>query len=749
LIVPWQSGYAGYQISDGYVAVDDMDGSNPNGYYRCEINGWPEGASVTEHCDAIVGFDFDKFDFAGSSFMGRTASNKAFSFAGDFLGNLNAGSYYESKNSLFYYGDLPIEIGMKDFNASDARYIKIYADDSLTDIKQEGYFVPSPSIGSLNSIAVISNGEYILFSKNGEDAQECKLEFGPFNFIPNAQDSSIDSMLQEVILGFPEGKALLENYPSLPSDIVVASTITQEAFGFEITSSMTDSEFKQAIDDAWLTEFYTDWLANYHAALERNAEKYPDEYFHCIENPKAADPFLVASMFGSLAFVDDYLYGSTGNSTDTPALSTYVYNVDSGYQYLSGKLANFLTKEISEEKISTIRNAIIAEYSGFSAYPELSEIAKEMLLKPNLPEDMESRMKALYADAMQSVILSKLSYFNFGTFASVADDHSSVLLGEALSSDVSKGMFGFTGRASKKSYLLLFNDIENDEVSISVIPREVTIDPYANQASQFSIDVSGTNIYGLDVSCNLSSASLSVTQASYNGLFGSQNSMTLPLMYSASSVTGTETLVAPELPFAGTGSFVLADVIADFTTEDVQITCAAEISDENGQLLQVALTPATIRIDDGVHGGSGSVSGVIEISGVSDYSGIEVVLTIDGRQVTVITDEAGRFEFDGLRDGEFIISLASENYVQSCQAANVEGGAAVDLGSIELLAGDVNADGRIDIADFTFMAARYRSNQGDADYDAKADLNKDGTINIQDLAILGSHFGSTQCNPLQ
>jgi hypothetical protein len=44
------------------------------------------------------------------------------------------------------------------------------------------------------------------------------------------------------------------------------------------------------------------------------------------------------------------------------------------------------------------------------------------------------------------------------------------------------------------------------------------------------------------------------------------------------------------------------------------------------------------------------------------------------------------------------------------------------------------------------MAARYRSNQGDSDYDAKADLNKDGTINIQDLAILGSHFGSTQCN---
>jgi hypothetical protein len=297
--------------------------------------------------------------------------------------------------------------------------------------------------------------------------------------------------------------------------------------------------------------------------------------------------------------------------------------------------------------------------------------------------------------------------------------------------------------------LFWVNLSSNNESVINITPDEATIDPYINQVSQFAIDISGTDIYGLDVSCNLSSASLSVTQASYDGLFGSQNTMTLPLIYSTYAVTGTETLVAPELPFMGAGSFVLADVIAEFTTEDVEVTCAAEVSDENGQLLQVTLTPATIRIDDGVHGGAGSVSGSIEIPGVTDLSGVEIVLTIDGRQVIVITDETGHFEFDGLRDGEFTISLASDNYVQSCQVANVTEGGAVDLGSIELLAGDINADGNIDIADFTFMAARYRSNQGDADYDAKSDLNHDGTINIQDLAILGSHFGSTQCNTLQ
>jgi hypothetical protein len=335
---------------------------------------------------------------------------------------------------------------------------------------------------------------------------------------------------------------------------------------------------------------------------------------------------------------------------------------------------------------------------------------------------------------------------DFTEFQTILIDQISVEGNVAMTYDVTMTLVsGELDFEASLSWLNLASESENE---ISITPVHSVIDPYSNQASQFSVDVSGTDIYGLDVNCNLSSESLSITQANYNGLFGSQNTMTLPLIYSVSAITATETLVAPELAFTGAGSFVLADVIAEFTTEDVQVICAAEVSDKNGQLLQVTLTPATIRIDDGVHGGAGSVSGVIEIPGVADLSGVEVVLTIDGRQVTVITDESGHFEFDGLRDGEFTISLASENYVQSCQAANVAEGIAVDLGSIELLAGDINADGNIDIADFTFMAARYRSNQGDADYDAKADLNKDDTINIQDLAILGSHFGSAQCNPL-
>jgi hypothetical protein len=289
----------------------------------------------------------------------------------------------------------------------------------------------------------------------------------------------------------------------------------------------------------------------------------------------------------------------------------------------------------------------------------------------------------------------------------------------------------------------------NNKNEISITPENILIDPYSNQKSQFSVDVSGANIYGLEVNCDLSSTSLSVTEANYNGLFGTQNTMALPLIYNASSITATETLIAPELSFTGDGSFVLVDVVADLTTEDVEITCAMEVLGENGESLDVVSTSATIHIDDGIHGEAGFVSGSIVIPGATDFSGVEAVLTIDDRQVTAITDETGYFEFEGLRDGDFTIRLEAEHYVKGCQAANVVEGGAVDLGSIELLAGDVNANGTIDFPDFLLIASNYRSNLGDDDYDLSTDLNRDGTINFQDIRILFNNYGSTQCNPLQ
>jgi len=519
---------------------------------------------------------------------------------------------------------------------------------------------------------------------------------------------------------------MINSYPNLPSDDVLEQAgapfyvgMSQEEYAELLAPTFNDMmEQVKQIDD---TEegFFAETLSLY-CGNSVNTGHYPFL--------TESTPFNLLSDIG--------VYASPVGLVENSGF--FLKSVEDGNGIgVYAEVAEYMLDRLADNEKNELIDSLKITSSYFKGYPGYSALAFM-----NARGEIDSG--AAYDVTLEEAVDHKRAQLILKALGNEVGP-SSPLLGK-------DGVFTFELGSSNTNIWILTTAVtstgHSSDVEIIVLPQDIVIDPYSNTHSQFSVDISGTDIYGLDVSCNLSSASLSVTQANYDALFNTQSTMTLPLIYDTTSITGTETLVAPELPFTGAGSFVLADVIAEFTTEDVEITCAAEVSDENGQLLQVALTPASIRIDDGVHGGTGSVSGVIEIPGVTDLSGVEVVLTIDGRQVTVTTDESGRFEFDGLRDGEFIISLASENYVQSCQAANVAEGGTVELGSIELLAGDINADGNIDIADFTFMAARYRSNQGDADYDTKADLNKDGIINIQDLAILGSHFGSTQCNSL-
>jgi Clostripain family/Bacterial pre-peptidase C-terminal domain len=52
-----------------------------------------------------------------------------------------------------------------------------------------------------------------------------------------------------------------------------------------------------------------------------------------------------------------------------------------------------------------------------------------------------------------------------------------------------------------------------------------------------------------------------------------------------------------------------------------------------------------------------------------------------------------------------------------------------------LLGGDINADGRIDILDISFVGARFGG------HDPGADINGDGTVDILDLVLTASNFG--------
>jgi hypothetical protein len=57
--------------------------------------------------------------------------------------------------------------------------------------------------------------------------------------------------------------------------------------------------------------------------------------------------------------------------------------------------------------------------------------------------------------------------------------------------------------------------------------------------------------------------------------------------------------------------------------------------------------------------------------------------------------------------------------------------------------GDVNGDGKVDIADVSFVAIRFGTIRGESTWDSRADLNRDNKIDIADIAIVSQNFGNT------
>ena len=270
------------------------------------------------------------------------------------------------------------------------------------------------------------------------------------------------------------------------------------------------------------------------------------------------------------------------------------------------------------------------------------------------------------------------------------------------------------------------------------------IDTY--YSPQFSVDIKTLGEhYAVDANCTLNGPA-ALASASY-GNWGSANRLQLPLQWQGQSLNGALSQTAPDAAVDGEQMLFNTVVLAEMTTDTLTINCSGDMSDASGHLLSVMPDTITITLDDGIHGGNSAVNGQIVLPGGVSAEDVVVNITIDGRTVSVTPDENGNFSFSGLRAGDFTVDFQSEGYVQSCMNATLDGAGNHDFGQIELLAGDINQDGAIDIADFTFLSGRYGTQQGEENYVATADLNKDTVINVQDLAILASHFGSQQCNP--
>ena len=297
--------------------------------------------------------------------------------------------------------------------------------------------------------------------------------------------------------------------------------------------------------------------------------------------------------------------------------------------------------------------------------------------------------------------------------------------------------------------------LDNEEAGnqrIKLSPSHTTVDPIADPQFSVDIQVSSSDLYGLEVNCFADSALATLDGASYGDLFDPNSRLEIPMLINNPALgdwRGSLSLMNPALPINGSGTFATLNYSAfEVGSTTLDITCVSSAADINGQPIILEMKNASIAIDDGIHTPNGAtITGKIALPNGADPSGVEVSIKLGDRTVSTLADADGNFSFTELKNGVWVVSYKHPQYVNSCSITQTQNGGTTIMDDETMIAGDINGDGVIDIADFTVISATYGSNSGDTEYAVAADLNGDSVINIFDLTILGSHFGINGCDP--
>ncbi len=96
-----------------------------------------------------------------------------------------------------------------------------------------------------------------------------------------------------------------------------------------------------------------------------------------------------------------------------------------------------------------------------------------------------------------------------------------------------------------------------------------------------------------------------------------------------------------------------------------------------------------------------------------------------------------------LPPGTYTISANRQQYLSAVQTIDLTSAGNSSGLNLELKAGDIDGNGRIDPADLTLFFLAYL-HSGNHNYNALADLNGNGLVDIIDLAILARNYGAME-----
>lgn len=118
------------------------------------------------------------------------------------------------------------------------------------------------------------------------------------------------------------------------------------------------------------------------------------------------------------------------------------------------------------------------------------------------------------------------------------------------------------------------------------------------------------------------------------------------------------------------------------------------------------------------------------------------ILTLQAEEVD--TKDDGTYELS-LPPGMYDVLIDAPGYLDQIYIQiEITAGKTTDLGYIELLAGDVNKDGKIEISDIGIVMNIYGVNDTDTSYELRCDFNNDKRVEISDMGILMNNYLKTR-----
>lgn len=134
----------------------------------------------------------------------------------------------------------------------------------------------------------------------------------------------------------------------------------------------------------------------------------------------------------------------------------------------------------------------------------------------------------------------------------------------------------------------------------------------------------------------------------------------------------------------------------------------------------------------------GSLLGHVQVEGRASGSQANINISISELGLTVAAAPGGDFTLADLDFGAYTLTASSPGFLRAtCNVTHQS--ELTSLAGLTLLAGDLNDDGVIDVADAAALGLAI----GNSDPGAAADLNGDGAVNVLDLILLAVNFGQS------